>query len=117
MDQQWPLPQKQAGTTPPDGGGRTPGIARYLETGQLQVIPPRRCLTENALSQRLLSQILQTAPLQGRFGKQGPTQDGRPAITVQDHLAAHAHGADTATSACSSTVSDTARLPSSCTER
>ena len=26
-------------------------------------------------------------------------------------------GADTATSACSSTVSDTARLPSSCTER
>ena len=62
MDQQWPLPQKQAGTTPPDGGGRTPGIARYLETGQLQVIPPRRCLTENALSQRLLSQILQTAP-------------------------------------------------------
>ena len=72
MDQQWPLPQKQAGTTPPDGGGRTPGIARYLETGQLQVIPPRRCLTENALSQRLLSQILQTAPLQGRQIKSRP---------------------------------------------
>ena len=62
MDQQGPLPQIETGAAPPDGGRLAPGIARYLETGQLQVIPPRRSLTENALSQRLLSQILQTAP-------------------------------------------------------
>lgn len=80
------------GTTSPDGGGRAPGIARNLETGQLQVIAAGRLVTENTLAQGLLTQLAQPALLQGGFGKQGPAQHSRPPIAVQYHLAAQAHG-------------------------
>ena len=56
------------------------------------MIAPCRCITEDTLPQWLLPQILQAAPLQRCLGKQGPAQNGRPGVTVQDHLTADPHG-------------------------